>query len=102
MANYTKAKNKAEKAYKDYTDEVSGESVDQLKKRVVSLRFHQAEVENFVEELKERPDIKTFKDAITEAFAPSTDTLKAIKIKSDYLIAMIDEKGGDVSGVGNS
>lgn len=99
MADYSKIKLKAQKKHKDFTETMDTLEVDELKKRITAFRFHQAEVERF---LAENEVIVAARDSLKELTGPSKDTLKAIKEKTDYLIALIDEKGGDVTGAGNS
>ena len=99
MTDYTKVKSTAEKKHKDFTDAVASLSVEEMKKRITAFRFHEAETERF---LKENEVIVQARDNLKELTSPSKDTLKAIKEKTQYLIALIDEAGGDITGAGNS
>lgn len=98
MADHTKAKLKAQKKFKEFTENADALSVDQLKQKITAYRFHQAETER---SLEENESVRELKDTLKTLTGPYSDTLKAIKIKTDYMIALIDEKGGDISGTAN-
>ncbi len=97
--DYTKVKLEAQKKYPDFVDAVASLGVTELEARILS---YAKELDNVDEALKSSPEINAHKEALKKLKGPYSDTIKAIKLKIKYLLSQIDEKGGDVSGTGES
>ena len=75
----------------EFAGEVAGLSVDQLNGRLAEL----AKAAEWNEQAKEDDeDLSEKQAAASEAGAPYRDAKKAIRLKSRYLIKLIQEKGG--------
>lgn len=75
----------------EFAGEVAGLSVDQLNGRLAE----QAKAAEWNEQAKEDDeDLAEKQAAASEAGAPYRDAKKAIRLRSRYLIKLIQEKGG--------
>lgn len=82
---------KVQAEYPEFVDSVMGLAVDALEKRLSDYAKHRDEVE---ESKKADGDLEQAKAVVSEMSAPYNDALKAINLKSKYIVALIKEKGG--------
>lgn len=82
---------KVEAEYPEFVQDVLGLDVDSLEKRLSTYAKHRDETE---EAKKNDDELNTGKATVKEMSAPYNDALKAINLKSKYIVALIKEKGG--------
>lgn len=82
---------KVQAEFPEFVESVMGLSVEQLEKRLSDYAKHRDEVE---ESKKADEELETAKAVVSEMAAPYNDALKAINLKSKYIVAYIKEKGG--------
>jgi hypothetical protein len=75
----------------EFADEVSGLSVADLESRLASLAKHAEEISVAKEESEALKDARA---RLAELSGPFNDGLKAVKLKTKYIIGLIKEKGG--------
>lgn len=84
------SKEKCEKEYPDFVSEVQALDGAQLKARIVKLQQGLEESEAHKEANEE---LKSARANCTELSAPYRDVRKAVKLKTSYLIELLNEKG---------
>lgn len=82
---------KVQGEYPEFVESVMGLTVEALEKRLSDYAKHRDEVE---ESKKADEDLETAKAVVAEMAAPYNDALKAINLKSKYIVALVKEKGG--------
>lgn len=82
---------KAQKELPEFCDEVAGLSVDQLNARLAQNAKDYSEV-NKVKEADQ--GLSDAREAAKLANAPYVDAKKSLRLKSEYLIQLIKDKGG--------
>lgn len=75
----------------DFAGEVAGLSVQELNARLSELAKAREQNSDAKEEDEELENVRK---VVSELSAPYRDAEKALKLKSRYLIKLIDEKGG--------
>lgn len=86
-------KTKVQKEFPDFTEVVDGLSIEQLEKRLSSY----AKEGEAVETARENDEaLQDAKDLVAELSGPYKDAKKAIRLKTKYIISLIEEKGGEV------
>lgn len=84
------SKEKCEKAYPEFVEEVYNLTSEALKARIVSLQQGLEESEAH----KEANDtLKEARAQVTELNGPYLDVRKAVRLKTSYLIELLREKG---------
>lgn len=83
---------KVQAEYPEFVESVLGLSVEQLEKRLSDYAKNRDEVE---ESKKADEELETAKAVCAEMAAPYNDALKAINLKSKYIVALVKEKGGE-------
>lgn len=82
---------KVQAEFPEFVESVNGLSVEQLEKRLSDYAKHRDDVE---ESKKADAGLESAKAMVSEMSAPYNDALKAINMKSKYIVAYIKEKGG--------
>lgn len=83
-------KDKCQKDYPEFCQEVDALGADALKARIVSYQQSLAESEA----CKENDDeLKQARAKVSELNGPYQDVKKAVKIKTSYLVELLAEKG---------
>jgi hypothetical protein len=82
---------KAQKDYPDFCETVDRLSVEELDKRLLDYTKERQKVED---ELKNKKEIIQKRDELKEMTGPYTDVQKALKVKMQYVLHLIGEKGG--------
>lgn len=83
-------KDKVQKQYPDFVQEVDNLSAEELKGRIVQLQRALEESE----EHKEANDVLASARAeVSELVGPYNDVKKAVKAKTKYIIELLKEKG---------
>jgi hypothetical protein len=83
-------KAKCQKKYPEFTNEVDSLTADQLKARIVGLQQALQESDN----AKEADEgLQLAKDQAREFAAPYNDVRKAVKLKTQYILELLSEKG---------
>lgn len=85
-------KNKVEKNYPEFVNEVASMPLPSLEKR---LSTYAKENEKVQTALEENEKINDTKELLSELKGPFTDAKKAIRLKTKYIIELIKEKGGE-------
>lgn len=89
----TKLKTKVENKYPVFVDEVQGLSIDQLEQRLINNTKYAEETERA---RNKDEALNKAKDQVKYLNEPYKDTLAAIKDKTKYILALIEEKGGQI------
>lgn len=84
---------KVQSEFPEFVETVVGLTVDELNKRLSDYAKNRHEVQ---ESKKVDADLEEAKAQVSEMSAPYNDALKAIELKSKYIISLIGEKGGAV------
>lgn len=84
---------KVEKDYPEFVSVVAGMSADELEKKLASYAKEQ---ENSLKAEESDAELQSTKEKLKELKAPYGDIKKALRLKMRYIIALIEEKGGDV------
>lgn len=82
---------KIQDEYPEFTSEVDGLNVQELKNRIANYAKALQESE---ESRDADEDLKRAKEEAKELGAPYRDIRKAVKLKTRYLISLIVDKGG--------
>lgn len=88
-----KMKKTVEKEFPSFVDEVVGHSIEQLEGKILT---YAKERENVRDSKSNDEGLLKVLDMKAELEAPYKDALKAIDLKSRYLIELLKEKGGAV------
>lgn len=83
---------KVQGEYPEFVESIMGLSVEQLEKRLSDYAKNRDEVE---ESKKADEELEAAKATVAEMAAPYSDALKAINMKSKYIVSLIKEKGGE-------
>jgi hypothetical protein len=79
----------------DFVAEVVGLSVDELNARVAKLAADTEEVQQSLEKASEEGGpIYDARAVLKELTGPYNDSKKALRLKTRYLVQLIEEKGG--------
>ena len=84
---------KVQAEFPEFAETVVRLSVEELNKRLSDYAKHRHEVQ---ESRANDSDLEQIKATVSEMNAPYNDALKAIEMKSKYIICLIAEKGGTV------
>lgn len=84
-------KQKIEKEMPEFVSEVGGLSIENLNARLVELA---KAYESTMKSQEEDEELETAKMAARELAAPYRDAKKAIRMKTSYIVELIEEKGG--------
>lgn len=82
---------KVQSEFPEFVESVMGLSIEQLEKRLSDYAKHRDEVE---EAKKADQELQAAKEVASSMAAPYGDALKAINMKSKYIVALVKEKGG--------
>lgn len=85
-------KEKVQKDYPEFVDEVQALTLDQLEKKIGVYAKEQEKAAKFKEEDKALTDAQ---ELVKELAGPHRDIKKAITLKIRYLCELVKEKGGD-------
>lgn len=85
-------KEKCQKDYPEFTDQVDGLSVQEIEKNIIRYANYREETE--LEKQKDL-DLQKAKEEVKELSAPYNETLKALKLKMAYLYLLAGEKSDE-------
>lgn len=85
-------KEQVQEKHKEFASEVDGLSDAALRARIVSLQQALAESEQHKEENEALIQARA---EVTELSGPYNDVKKAVKLKTRYILTLIEEKGGN-------
>lgn len=88
-------KEQVQEMYGEWTDGLNTLSVEELDKMILRYAKHREEVK---EDRKNNERLNELAELKKELEAPYRDSLKAIDIKTRYLLTLLAEKGGDATG----
>lgn len=87
----SKMKKAVEKGHPSFVDEVAGMSVEALEAKLLGLaKYREQTIDGKANDAK----LKEVSEMKSEFEAPYRDALKAIGLKSAYVVELIKEKGG--------
>ena len=95
MAKSKTLREQVEEKYGEWVDTVVGLNVEKLDSLLLSYTKHREEVRD--SKAKDEKLLQTL-ELKKELEAPYKDSLKAIDLKTRYLLMLIGEKGGNTSG----
>lgn len=88
-------KEKIESDFQDWADMVKAMSISELDSTILRFAKYREEIE---ESFKNNPKLKEVRDLKSDLEAPFKENLKHNKMKTKYLIMLLNEKGGDSTG----
>lgn len=91
MSRQKSIQEKVQGEYPEFVETVIGLTVEQLEKRLSDYAKNRNEVQ---EAKKADLELEAARQVASEMGAPYADALKAIELKSKYIISLIKEKGG--------
>jgi uncharacterized small protein (DUF1192 family) len=83
-------KEKVQKEYPGFANEVDNLSVPELKERIVGMQKALEESEAHKEE---NDELKSLRAQVLELSAPYRDVKKAVKAKTSYILELLKDKG---------
>jgi hypothetical protein len=89
-------KKKVQKKFPDFCEVVDSMSVKDLE---VKLNLYAKENERVIKAKEDDQDLKRAQELVSELVAPYNDAKKALALKMFYIVSLIEEKGGDISGI---
>lgn len=95
MAKGKTLREKVESQFGDWTSTVQGLSIQELDAQILRYTKYREEIKE--SKTKDEQLLKT-QELLKELSAPYKDAVKATELKTQYLIMLLGEKGGDTSG----